>query len=358
MIPLFKVSMSPDAAVRAKEVLESGYVGQGPVVEKFEDALQDILDSSVKPLTTSTGTHALDLAYHLLGIGPSTEVLCTPVTCTATASQIVTRGARIVWIDVDPHTGLIDPLDVKKKLSSRTKAIVAVDWGGKLCDYNMLRSVSDFTIPVIQDAAHSFLGYGNGRGDYIMHSFQAIKHATSVDGGCLIVPKEQYKRAKLLRWYGLDREISDSFRCAQAIKEIGYKYHMNDLCAAIGLANLKLGKENVKACRVNAFWYEKTIDNTEKVRKPPWDEGSSWWLYTLLVDDQKAFIDHMKLHGVAASQVHARCDKHPQMQFYSGELLGVDYFASHEVCIPVGWWLTDTDKDRIVHAVREYGRNG
>lgn len=355
MIPLFKVSMSPDAAVRAKEVLESGYVGQGPVVEEFEKVLQEAFDSPVKPLTTSTGTHALDLCYHLLGIGSSSEAICTPVTCSATVTQLVTRGARIVWADVDPHTGLIDPLDVEKKLSHRTRAIVAVDWGGRLCDYVMLKSVAE-GVPVIQDAAHSFLGNGCGRGDYIMHSFQAIKHLTTVDGGCLIVPESQYKRAKLLRWYGLDREISNSFRCAQTIREVGYKYHMNDLCAAIGLANLKLGKENVKACRANAFWYEKTIDDSEKVRKPPWDEGSSWWLYTLLVDDQRSFIEHMKLHGIAASPVHARCDKHPEMQFYSGDLPGVDHFASHEVCIPVGWWLTDTDKDQIAHAVREYGK--
>src|SRR5262245_48065207 len=107
MIPLFKVAMSPEAPARVAGVLESGYIGQGEQVETFEAALQTLLGTPTPPLTTNSCTSALDLALHLTHVGPGDEVITTPVTCTATNSGIVTRGAIPVWADVDPLTGLI-----------------------------------------------------------------------------------------------------------------------------------------------------------------------------------------------------------------------------------------------------------
>ncbi|KPV51456.1 hypothetical protein SE17_21085, partial [Kouleothrix aurantiaca] len=135
MIPLFNVFMADDAAARVADVLASGYIGQGQQCEAFEQALQPLLDTPAPPLLLNSCTSAIDLALHLSGVGPGDEVITTPVTCTATNSPIVTRGARPVWADVDPITGLIDPADVARKITRRTKAILGVDWGGSVCDY-------------------------------------------------------------------------------------------------------------------------------------------------------------------------------------------------------------------------------
>jgi perosamine synthetase len=357
MIPLFKVSMSPEAPARVAEVLMSGYVGQGEKVEAFEAALQTLLGTPEPPLTTNSCTSALDLALHLIGVGPGDAVITTPVTCTATNSPIVTRGAVPVWADVDPLTGLIDPADVERKLYSMrvrenyvVKAIMAVDWGGALCDYQALHS---FGLPIIQDAAHS-LTAGIG-GDYACFSFQAIKHLTTGDGGALWCPPEQLERARLLRWYGLDRRSRADFRCEQNIQEAGYKYHMNDIAAAIGLANIGGVREVIARHRHSAEVYDLRLSGLGyNVTTPRWDADSAWWLYTLLVEDRAGFIAHLADHGIAASPVHVRNDTHAAFHFPNGPLPGVDHFASRNVAIPVGWWLTADDRRHIIEAVRSW----
>jgi dTDP-4-amino-4,6-dideoxygalactose transaminase len=350
VIPLFKVAMSPEASACVAEVLESGYIGQGEKVEAFEVALQDLLGTSEPPLTTNSCTSALDLALHLCGVGPGDAVITTPVTCTATNSPIVTRGATPVWADVDPLTGLIDPADVARKITPRTKAIMAVDWGGALCDYAALKS---FGLPVIQDAAHS-LTAGLG-GDYVAWSFQAIKHLTTGDGGALWCPPDQLERARLLRWYGLDRRSKADFRCEQNIQEVGYKAHMNDIAAAIGLANIGGVREVIARHRHSAEVYHLRLSGLGyNIETPRWDVNSAWWLYTLLVEDRQGFIAHMADHGIAASPVHARNDTHAAFHFPNGPLPGVDHFASRNVAIPVGWWLTADDRRRVIEAVQSW----
>lgn len=349
MIPLFKVYMSPEAPARAAEVLTSGYVGQGRQVEAFEAALGALLGTSQPPLTVNSCTSALDLALHLIGVGPGDEVITTPVTCTATNSPIVTRGAIPAWADVDPLTGLIDPADVARKITAKTRAIMAVDWGGALCDYPALKQCG---LPVIQDAAHS-LTAGIG-GDYVCWSFQAIKHLTTGDGGALWCPPEQLERARLLRWYGLDRRSKADFRCEQNIQEAGYKYHMNDIAAAIGRANIGSVTALIARHWANAAEYHRALSDLPGVQLPPWDAGSAWWLYTLLVEDRAGFIAYLADHGIAASPVHARNDTHRAFHFPNGPLPGVDHFAARNVAIPVGWWLSNADRQHIIERVRAW----
>jgi dTDP-4-amino-4,6-dideoxygalactose transaminase len=333
------------------------FIGQGPKVQEFEKAFASLVGLET-PLTTNSCTSALDLALHLAGVGLGDEVITTPMTCTATNSPIVNRKAKIVWADVDPVTGLIDPADVARKMTRRTKAIMAVDWAGRSCDYKALRSLTLgapwMMVPIIQDAAHNLMVDPNNRGDYVAWSFQAIKHLTTVDGGALLVPEKQYERAKLLRWYGLDRESSADFRCAQNIIEAGYKYHMNDVNAAIGLANLPSAEWVVSRHRENARWYSDNLRAGPDVLFPPADDKGSWWLYTLRVRDQAGFIKYMAEQGVMTGQVHARNDTHKAFDYYNGPLPGVDEFSSHQVAIPVGWWVTERDREHIAEAVAAF----
>lgn len=360
MIQLFKVFMHPDAKELVSEVLDSGYIGQGQQVEAFEAKLQEYLDTIEPPLSVNSGTSALDLAYHLVGVGPNTEVISTAQTCTATNGALALRGARIIWADVDPLTGLIDPLDVARKVTNKTVAIVAVDWGGKACDYAELKR---FGVPVIEDAAHAFGAQYKGQpiaktgGDYIMWSFQAIKHLTTGDGGALMPPLHQLERGRLLRWFGLDRRSGESFRCEQTITELGYKYQMNDIAAAIGLANMQAVDWVVEKHRMNAANYSVLLGSLQKIKAPRYDEESAWWLYTLILPTEAArdaFIPFMADRGITVSPVHARNDKHPPLRFPSGRLPGLDSFSSRECAIPVGWWLKSGDIEYIANAVWEY----
>jgi dTDP-4-amino-4,6-dideoxygalactose transaminase len=355
VIPLFKVFMAPDAKDRAGVTLDSGYVGEGPRVQEFEQAFAELVGfSSRPPLALNSCTSALDLACHLTGVGLGDEVITTPMTCTATNGVLVNRGARIVWADVDPLTGLIDPADVARKITRRTRAIMAVDWAGRSCDYRALRF---FGQPVIQDAAHNLFIDPENCGHYVAWSFQAIKHLTTGDGGALLVPAGQYNRGRLLRWYGLDRTSSADFRCSQDIKEAGFKYHMNDIAASIGLANLPHVAELVAHHRENAAWFSQSLQGVPGITLPPADPGSSWWLYCLLADDRASLIDHLASRGISASPVHRRNDTHPAFYYPNGPLPGVDHFADHEVAIPVGWWISENDRGRIVAAVLEWSHS-
>lgn len=374
-IDLFRPFMARNVADHVAKVVtpdEQGriYCGEGPKVAEFEKWFADLVGSrDNQPLALNSCTSALELALHLASTHTrGFDVITTPMTCTATNGAIVRAGGRIVWADVDPVTGLIDPDDVQRKVTRSTLAIVAVDWAGRSCDYERLCGLKPGAwgfldpIPVIQDAAHNlFPNLSPGKhGDYVCWSFQAIKHLTTGDGGALLVPPEQRDRARLLRWYGLDRESSADFRCAQDITEVGFKMHMNDIAASIGLANIPYAAGNVAQQRQNAAWYAKALRNVPNVILPPEDEKSSWWLYTVLVDDPQGFIKFLGEQGIGASPVHRRNDEHTAfyLNAYDGRrsepLPGVDAFASREVAIPVGWWLSGTDRERVAAAVWEY----
>lgn len=372
-VPLFKVYMSPRANHRVSRVLGSGYVGQGPMVDAFERELGKFLKTLPNdPLTVSSGTHALDLAYHLIGLGPGDKVITTPLTCTATSTPLVNRGVRLIWADLDEN-GNLDPVSVEEAYTEHpdAKAVVAVDWAGTLCDYLGLRMAVRGEIPIVQDAAHAFGALEKGspflatdrRGDYVAFSFQAIKHLTTVDGGALVVPQDQYPRAKLLRWYGLDRESSASFRCAQMVEEAGYKYHMNDVAASIGLANIQNIEGIINAHRSNAEYLNRGFyglslrDNG--VEAIPYDEGSSYWLYTLLVEDREDFTAFMAKRKISVSPAHNRIDRMPCFRRATVEpeieRPRAEHFTARHICIPVGWWLDGDSRARVRAAVIEYG---
>lgn len=360
MIDLFRPFVSPEAKQRVAETLTPDvagrvYLGEGPRVQEFEQRFAELVGLlSPPPLALNSCTSALELALYLAGVRLGSEVITTPMTCTATNGAILRLGGKIVWADVYPLTGLIDPQDVVRKVTRRTKAIVGVDWAGRACDYEALKCVGQ---PVIEDAAHHPFVDKDNRGDYVCWSFQAIKHLTTSDGGAILVPAGQYERTRLLRWYGLDRTSSADFRCAQNITEAGFKMHMNDVSASIGLANLPHVARLVARHRENAAWYALALRDAPGIVCPPTDAGSSWWLYYVLADDRASLIEHLASRGIAASPVHRRNDTHPAFRFPNGPLPGVDHFAEHGLAIPVGWWLSDQDREKVAAAVLEWAHS-
>jgi dTDP-4-amino-4,6-dideoxygalactose transaminase len=328
-------------------------------VQEFEEAFGQLVHAAAPPLALNSCTSALDLALHLIGVGLGDEVISTPMTCTATNGVIANRGAKIVWADVNSITGLIDPKDVACKVTRRTKAIMAVDWAGRSCDYWALRTASHELrrVPVIQDAAHHLMVDMDNRGDYIAWSFQAIKHLTTGDGGALLAPPEQMERARLLRWYGLDRRSSADFRCAQDIHEVGFKYHMNDIAASIGLANLPHAAWIVEQHRANAAWYSRSLHDAPGIMVPPTDPSASWWLYTLLVEDRAGLARYLSSVGVASSPVHRRNDEHPAFSSWRTYLPGVAAFASRELAIPVGWWVTPEEREYVATSILKWAHS-
>lgn len=359
MIDLFRVRIEPGAAAAVAKVLtpdEDGrtYIGQGPVCEEFERAFGRLVGAPEPPLLLNSCTSAIDLALHLIGVGPGDEVITTPITCTATNSPPALRGARLIWADVVGSTGSIDPESVERLITSRTKAVIAVNWGGRPFDRRLL----DLGMPIIEDAAHG--PFGENYGDYVCWSFQAIKHLTTGDGGALLAPPNQMERARLLRWYGLDRRSKADFRCEQDIQEIGYKYQSNDIAAAIGLANLLRAEWSVACSQRNAEWYARALALVEGVETSIFDPVASYWIYSLLVTNRASFSAFLKERGIATSQVHRRNDVHSAFRAVSETrepLHGVDFFDAHQVAIPNGFWVGEEERQHIVSAIWEWAES-
>lgn len=363
MIPLFKVHMKESVVEPLRQVLLSGYIGQGPKVDEFEKALIPWVGSP-NGLTVNSGTSALTLALKLAGVGPGDEVISTPMTCAATNTPILDRNATIVWADIDPSTGNIDPLDVERKITPKTKAVIAVHWGGYPCEIDeLLKICKKFGISLIEDAAHAFGSTYRGRpigshSSLVCFSFQAIKVLTTVDGGLLVCPSiTSYRQGKLLRWYGIDRETPRAdLRCENDIEIAGGKWHMNDVNATIGLDQLRYVGDLIKTQRENALQYDQALVDMRRVKRLHYfsDRSSACWLYTIRVDDREAFQSFMKSKGVAVSQVHVRNDIHTAFRPFRRNLPGVDEFSRDQVSIPAGWWVTPEDRDHIIQAIKEY----
>lgn len=365
MIPLFKVFMPDGVVPPLTETLYSGYIGQGPRVDEFEGKLSPWLGRA-NVLTLNSGTSALHLALRLSNVGSGDEVISTAMTCTATNEPMMERGARIVWADINPMTGNIDPDSIRKRITPRTKAIMAVHWGGYPCDMDEIGEIArDRSVKVIEDAAHAFGAQYHGapigsHSDFVCFSFQAIKHLTTVDGGALTTrTREDYERGKLLRWYGIDRTTPrKDFRCEEDIREFGYKFHMNDVNATIGLVQLQHVEKVLARHRENAAFYRKELADVPGVTllENRRDRDSASWLFTMHVENRSEFMKHMSDRGVATSQVHARNDTHAMFREFKRPLPGVDRFTATQVSIPVGWWVTDADRQIVVDAVREFAK--
>jgi dTDP-4-amino-4,6-dideoxygalactose transaminase len=368
-IDLFRPFVAEGAAlIRLSRVLaadEQGrrYLGEGPLVKEFERRFAALVGTlPTVTVAVNSCSSALALALQLADVAGG-EVISTPMSCTATNEAIVNAGARIVWADIHPANGLIDAADVARKLTPRTRAIMAVDWGGHACDYRALRSHG---IPVIEDAAHALLSTcpdpvggvgipvaGMG-GDYVCFSLGPIKHLNAGHGGMLVTHRGDAHRARKLRWHSLDRESSADFRCAQEIAESGHLWHMTDIEAAIGLANIDHAEWVVARHRLNAAYYDRALAGCPGIQLPPADHGSSYWCYFLLVEDRAGFMAHMAAQGIQTSPVHRRNDIHPCYSFPNGPLPGVDYYDDRCVAIPVGWHVSEADRERVAGAVLDW----
>jgi dTDP-4-amino-4,6-dideoxygalactose transaminase len=375
-IQLFKVFMSENAAPEVAKVLNSGYIGQGEKVEQFESKLQDFFMKDYI-VTLNSGTSGLHLALDLLkkssgkwpGLEDGDEVLATSLTCTASNFPILANNLNIKWVDVDPTTLNMDLDDLSRKISPKTKAIMLVHWGGYPNDLDRIKEIQNkcfelygFKPAVIEDGAHSFGSKYKGKyignhGNMTMYSLQAIKHITSIDGGLLLLPhQELYDRAKLLRWYGIDRNSNrKDFRCEADIQEWGFKFHMNDVCATVGMENLKHADEIVSRHQSNAKFYDENLQNIPGLTTLTRHEGheSAFWIYSMLVENRDGFYKHMKDCGIVVSQVHERNDKHTCVSDYKSSLPTLDRIIGKVVSIPVGWWVTDEDRQYIVDCIKK-----
>jgi perosamine synthetase len=360
MLPLIKTSIPPREILmpRLEEVLYSGYVAQGDAVEEFERKFEEYVGGG-HTLSLNSGTAALHIALILAGVGEGDEVISTALTAEPTNVAIKMVGAKVRWADVDYSTGNISPSAIEKSINDKTKAIIVVDYAGIPVDVKAIKALSEkYNIPVIEDAAHA-LGAkynGNKTGNHFpftVYSFQAIKHLTTIDGGALqILDNDLYEKGKIIRWFGLDKKLN---RLDNDIKFQGYKYHMNNVNATIGLIQLENIENLVQRYIANGKYLDehlKDVKGVELIKYYPNTEPS-YWLYTIKVNNRDGFVKMMSDNEIMASELHKRNDLHTYLNDFPTELPNLDLFYSKMVHIPCGWWVTKGDCDKMIKLIKK-----
>ncbi len=340
-----------------EQVLYSGYVAQGEQVELFERAFENYIGDGYS-LSLNSGTAALHIALILAGVKGGDEVISTALTAEPTNTAIKSTGAKIRYADVDYHTGNISPDSIRQNINSRTRAIMLVDYAGTPVNVPEIQKISDkFNIPVIHDSAHALGAKFNGlktgnHFPYTVFSFQAIKHLTTIDGGILqIQNREEYEKAKLIRWFGIDKKLT---RLENNIQFQGYKYHMNNVNATIGLVQLEDIDSVVGQYVENGKYFDQQLQNIPGIELLEYYPGSesSYWLYTLKVENRDGFIRMLSENEIMASELHKRNDLHDYLNDFHQKLPVLDNFYSKLVHIPCGWWVTNEDRDKIVEIIK------
>lgn len=367
MIELFETRITPKAKQLVNQVLDSGFLNQGKMVDELE---QDLCYSwgLRNPVTLNSCTSSLQLALILSNVKSGDEVILPAQTFVATGLAILIVGAKPVFCDVDAN-GNLDPKDLTNKITSRTKAVIVVHWGGNLANTSAIRAICvSKDIKVIEDAAHAFgaksynfikTGSCNDS-DFCCFSLQAIKTLTAADGGILCCRSQSDKdRAVKLRWFGLDKKNIKRNELGERemnITEISYKMHMNDYNAALALGNLD-GLEKVLERRAEIVYkYYHAFDKAKlPIRICNTKCVSSNWLCVLRAQRRNELVKHLARHFIQSGKVDGRIDTIPLfLPYYDKSNTGQDVFDAEQVAIPCTSKMSNEDVQRVINTIQDF----
>ena len=362
-IPLFRPYVPKKAIEFVSDTLNSRWIGEGPKVKEFEIKFQKFLKSNSECVAVNSGTAALHLAYILAGVKKGDEVICPLFTCTATNLPILYQGAKPVFCDIAENSLNINIEDIESLITKKTKAISVVDYGGLPNDYEEIRKICDkYELKLISDCAHCVDGEYKNKpihewADFTIYSFQAIKTLTTGDGGILICNNEENtKLARKIRWFGIDREKKQSGIWENDVTNLGYKYHMNDISASIGLASL-LEIKYVLSMRMKFF--EKYIDNLSSIKDciyeyPNNNKKFTPWLITLNCGSKRlSVMKHLRNFGIESAQVHYRNDRYSVFSYNKCNFPNMNKIEDSYLVLPLHMGLTFENVDFISEKVLE-----
>lgn len=363
-IVLFHPHVPEKAVEGVTKVLHSRWIGQGPRVTEFETEFTKRFAGSGASIAVGSGTDALHLSYILSGLQAGDEVIVPVFTCTATNIPFLYMGVIIRFADVDPETLNINVSHVRQLVNEKTKAIVCVHYGGLPCDMDELHAIAkEHNIPVIEDAAHApgatYKGKKIGEiSEFTMFSFQAIKHITTGDGGMLIVQdKDLIPKAERIRWFGIDRSDKQKGTWENDITEVGYKYQMTDISAAMGLASLHEFDEILNHRQRIFEAYKKGLKGASGVKligANATDRTHAAWLCTALVEkDRSGFMRALRDKRIESSQVHFRNDRYSIFGGRRDDLPNMDAVEENYIVLPLHLKVTEENVNYICEVIKQ-----
>ena len=341
-----------DILTELSETLNGRWIGQAHKVEAFEKMFADKFGYK-HCLFMNSCTAGLEIIYHLLDIREGDEVIVPVADCTAGQMGLMRRGAKIIFSDIDEN--LMLKID-EAQITDKTKAIVGVNLGGIEVGEEVFQVADKCNLPVIIDSAQHL---GETKGDYIVYSFQAIKHITTGDGGMLVLRnKAEYDRAKKLRWFGIDREVKarknwqawEKREMTFDIEEAGYKYQPTDIDACFGLAAIKHVDRIVAERQALVQLYKSRLRGIRTIA------GGTCWLFGIVVNNRDEVAEYLKTHGIETNLVHLRNDIFSIFGGRRLDLPNMNHLESKYLYLPLHNGLSKEDVEFISSKVMEVVR--
>ena len=358
LIPIFKPSVSQKEIDYVTEVLKSGWWGMGPKTIEFEQKFAEKVGTKYA-VAVNSATSALDLALKAHNIEGG-EIIVPALTFVSTGLAALYNNCKVVFADVDEETLCIDWKDVERKITKDTKAIIPVWYGGIVNPtqiYNGPYALGPDTPLIIEDCAHAAGNKSAGKLGTSCWSFHAVKNLATGDGGMITTNDEKiYKKLLPLRWCGIDKSTWErdqkKYGWDYNIETLGYKMHMNDITAALGLAQLERLDElnNKRKLRVLQYLYE--LQGLKWLTLPKYNPDSSWHLFIIRLENRDRFIDYMLAHGISAGVHYKPLNTYPM--FPQTELPVTDRVWKTLVTLPLFPDMTDEEFSHIVEAIKNY----
>jgi perosamine synthetase len=374
MIPYARQSID-EADIRAVvEVLRSDWLTTGPKVAEFQEAIADYVGTKYA-VAVSSGTAALHAAMYALGIGLGDEVIVPPMTFAATANCVVFQGGTPVFVDVDLETLLIDPAQVEAKITSRTKAIIAVDYAGHPCDYDALKAIAKrHGLALVADACHALGAKYKGRpagslADLNVFSFHPVKHITTGEGGMITTDDPELAgRMRVFRNHGIatdhhQRKTRGSW--LYEMVDLGYNYRITDFQCALGISQLRKVSEWVVRRQEIASHYDAAFAKISEIQplRLRQDVSHAYHLYVIGIDfqeigvDRASFFKNIQEKGVTVNVHYIPVHLHPyyRVKLGTGPGLCPVAEAAYEkiLSLPMYSGMSDRDVEKVIFTVKQ-----
>lgn len=364
-IPVFKPALGEEEWQAVKTCFDTGWIGLGPKTTEFEQAFAEFIGTKYV-IGLNSCTSALDLAFKILGLDGG-EVITTSLTFVSTNHAILYNGCTPVFADILPDTLTLDPEDVRRKITPDTRAIMLVHYAGHPCDMAAFTAIAqEHNLLLIEDCAHAAGSTYNGQpvgtfGDAGCFSFHAVKNIAMGEGGALVVRnQEQFERAMRLRWCGISRSTWErasgkSYSWQYDVNELGYKYHLSDIAAAIGLVQLRKAEQHRQ--RREEIWaaYNQAFSDlpVESLAVRP-EAQTTYLFYVLKTDRRDPLIDFLAERKVGTSVHYYPNHLFDLYRGFRADIPVTEAVWQQIVTLPCYPSLTDEQLAIVIQAVREF----